>query len=112
MAAKPCSASIHASFSAPDLVELELVALITSQRLDNVLSKHGRVDPTDTGACRALLRAFKADILDAFLDGQGCSLEDASGGAGTVYRELLVVLEREAKQTISNRLRSRQSGGR
>lgn len=51
-----------------DLVRMEVMAQVTEQRLAAVLSKIGRVDPKDTTACKALLRAFKKDIRQSLAE--------------------------------------------
>lgn len=42
----------------------EVSSLITTQRIDNAISKMGHVDPKDKVRMRALLEAFIADVLD------------------------------------------------
>merc|ERR1711904_355744 len=48
-----------------DLVRYEMQACVTEQRLDNVLSKTGRVDPRNKSACCHLLEALKEDAREA-----------------------------------------------
>lgn len=48
-----------------DLVRYEMQACVTQQRLDNVLSKTGRVDPRNKAACCHLLETLKEDVRDA-----------------------------------------------
>jgi len=52
-----------------ELAALEIAACVTEQRLANVLSKTGRVDPKDRDACRSLLEDFQQDVRDALEDG-------------------------------------------
>jgi Rnl2 family RNA ligase len=47
------------------LAAIEIAALVTQQRLANVLSKIGRVNPKDREACRALLQDLKEDVAEA-----------------------------------------------
>lgn len=61
--------------SEEDLVGVEIAALVTEQRLANVLSKTGRVDPTDRSACRQLLGDFKEDVRDALEEGDAAALQ-------------------------------------
>lgn len=42
----------------------EVSSLVTTQRIDNAISKMGHVDPKDKERMRALLEAFIADVLD------------------------------------------------
>lgn len=60
--------------SQEDLAWIEISALITEQRLANVLSKTGRVDPTDDRAFRQLLKDFKEDVVDELGDGTEAQL--------------------------------------
>merc|ERR1719221_2005492 len=53
------------SVSNEDLVLIEVRASVTEQRLANVLSKIGRVAPSDREACRQVLHDFKADVAEA-----------------------------------------------
>merc|ERR1712060_1002264 len=48
--------------AAEELTRVEMMALVTEQRLANVLSKTGRVDPGDRAACRQLLEDLKEDV--------------------------------------------------
>jgi len=82
-----------------ELVLMEVTALVTEQRLANVLSKIGRVDPDDQTACRQLLHDFKQDVEEA--------LEDADLQA---LRSSLAI--REAFDKLSRRLITRQLIGR
>merc|ERR1740121_1703043 len=50
---------------AEELALMEVAALVTEQRLANVLSKIGRVEATDREACRQLLQALKDDVAEA-----------------------------------------------
>ena len=50
---------------AAEMAQFEILALITPQRLDNVLSKIGRVDLKDTAAVRGVLHDFCADVADS-----------------------------------------------
>jgi Rnl2 family RNA ligase len=52
-----------------ELAGLEIAACVTEQRLANVLSKTGRVDPKDKDACRSLLEDFQQDVRDALEEG-------------------------------------------
>jgi hypothetical protein len=54
-----------------DLVRYEMEACVTEQRLNNVLSKTGRVDPKSKPACRKLLEDLKQDVTEA-LDKDDC----------------------------------------
>merc|ERR1712093_565393 len=51
-----------------DLVRYEVEACVTEQRLDNVLSKTGRVEPRDKAACNQLLDGLKEDVREALED--------------------------------------------
>lgn len=42
----------------------EVSSMITTQRIDNAISKMGHVDPSDKPRMRALLEAFIADVID------------------------------------------------
>lgn len=57
------------ALGAEDVVRWEIEALVTEQRVDNVLSKIGHVDITDKGACRQVLADLKDDVRES-LDGQ------------------------------------------
>eukprot|EP00746_Dinoflagellata_sp_MGD_P005688 gnl/MRDRNA2_/MRDRNA2_111019_c0_seq1.p1 gnl/MRDRNA2_/MRDRNA2_111019_c0~~gnl/MRDRNA2_/MRDRNA2_111019_c0_seq1.p1 ORF type:complete len:606 (-),score=118.99 gnl/MRDRNA2_/MRDRNA2_111019_c0_seq1:150-1967(-) len=48
-----------------DLVRYEMEACVTEQRLNNVLSKTGRVDPKNKAACCKLLEDLKQDVFEA-----------------------------------------------
>mmetsp|Transcript_61498 Transcript_61498/g.170520 ORF Transcript_61498/g.170520 Transcript_61498/m.170520 type:complete len:418 (-) Transcript_61498:52-1305(-) len=56
------------ALSEEDLALIEIQAAVTEQRLANVLSKVGRVDPLDQRACRRLLDDFKADVAESLED--------------------------------------------
>mmetsp|Transcript_43454 Transcript_43454/g.70415 ORF Transcript_43454/g.70415 Transcript_43454/m.70415 type:complete len:402 (-) Transcript_43454:87-1292(-) len=47
-----------------ELARMEVLALVTEQRLANVLSKIGRIDPSNKPACIQLLEDFKADVQE------------------------------------------------
>lgn len=49
-------AGTSSSVGAQELVSYEIAACVTEQRLANVLSKTGHVDPRDKAACRQLLK--------------------------------------------------------
>eukprot|EP00428_Durinskia_dybowskii_P024301 CAMPEP_0170246778 /NCGR_PEP_ID=MMETSP0116_2-20130129/23176_1 /TAXON_ID=400756 /ORGANISM="Durinskia baltica, Strain CSIRO CS-38" /LENGTH=408 /DNA_ID=CAMNT_0010497655 /DNA_START=91 /DNA_END=1317 /DNA_ORIENTATION=+ len=68
------------------LVEYEIIALVTQQRLANVLSKTGRVDSTDRAACRALLQAFKDDVVEDMAAGDVATLRRSPTLAGLLDR--------------------------
>lgn len=51
--------------SEEELARMEITALVTEQRLANVLSKTGRVDPSDKVAMRQLLQDLKEDVREA-----------------------------------------------
>lgn len=51
-----------------EMASYEVASCITEQRLDNVLSKTGRVDPHDRSACRQLLQDLKADVAESLED--------------------------------------------
>lgn len=53
------------SVTPEELTRIEILALITEQRLDNVLSKIGRVNARDQQACRQLLEDFKQDVRES-----------------------------------------------
>lgn len=56
-----------------NLVRYEMQACVTEQRLDNVLSKTGRVDIQNKTACRQLLEDLKEDVREA-LEGADCAI--------------------------------------
>lgn len=82
-----------------ELALMEVTALVTEQRLANVLSKIGRVDTDDQAACRLLLHDFKQDVEDAL---EGTDLQ--------VLRSSLAL--REALDKLSRRLITRELVGR
>jgi Rnl2 family RNA ligase len=51
-----------------DIVKYEVEACVTEQRLNNVLSKTGHVDPQNKAACRQLLEDLKEDIHEALAE--------------------------------------------
>jgi len=51
-----------------DLLMYEMLAAVTPQRLANVVSKRGRVDVRDQGACRSLLSEFVQDVLESLVE--------------------------------------------
>ena len=53
---------------AESLLRFEMLASVTSQRLDNAVSKVGRLDPFDRKQCRILLVAFMGDVEETLLD--------------------------------------------
>jgi Rnl2 family RNA ligase len=53
---------------AESLLRFEMLASVTSQRLDNTVSKVGRLDPFDRKQCRILLVAFMGDVEETLLD--------------------------------------------
>lgn len=57
-----------AGADAESLLRYEMMAAVTEQRLDNVVSKVGRVDPHDRAACRALLDELMRDVEQSLLD--------------------------------------------
>lgn len=57
------------ALAAEELARMEMMALVTEQRLANVLSKIGRVDPSDRAACRQVLNDLKEDVCEALDDG-------------------------------------------
>jgi len=61
-----------------ELVRIEVVSRVTEQRLSAVLSKIGRVDPTDSTACRMLLRALKEDIRESLTEEERAILVDST----------------------------------
>merc|ERR1712060_967633 len=69
----------HASaLAAEDLARMEMTSLITEQRLANVTSKIGRVDPADRAACRKLLDDLKEDVCQSLDDGDAETLRLSS----------------------------------
>ena len=46
----------------------EIEARVTEQRLANVVSKIGRIDPADRVACRQLLDCLQRDVLESLVD--------------------------------------------
>jgi Rnl2 family RNA ligase len=59
---------VHYGMTPEELVCIEVAASVTEQRLDNVLSKIGRVDIRDQEACRRLLEDLKKDVRDSLED--------------------------------------------
>jgi Rnl2 family RNA ligase len=56
---------------AETLLRFEMLACVTEQRLDNVVSKVGFVDPRDRVACRRLFDGLVEDVLDTLVDDGG-----------------------------------------
>eukprot|EP00930_Biecheleria_cincta_P001774 TRINITY_DN102874_c0_g1_i1.p1 TRINITY_DN102874_c0_g1~~TRINITY_DN102874_c0_g1_i1.p1 ORF type:complete len:379 (-),score=66.83 TRINITY_DN102874_c0_g1_i1:87-1223(-) len=88
------------SLTAEELARIEIAALITEQRLDNVLSKVGRVNVRDQKACRQLLEDFKQDVRE--------SLEEADLGVLTGSVGLETDLDGMSKDLIKHRLLARR----
>jgi len=88
--------------AADELALIEITAMVTEQRLANVLSKCGRVDPSDRAACRQLLQDFKQDVADA-LDPPEAEFLAAS-------REAQSELDRLCREAITRELMPRKRG--
>ena len=91
-----------------DLAKYEMLALVTQQRLNNVLSKHGRLNAEDPADCRAVLGALREDVM-AELDeatrmlvtgDRGGGGGGGGGGGRRPRTELQRVLTKAAKETI------------
>ena len=91
-----------------DLAKYEVLALVTQQRLNNVLSKHGRLNAEDPADCRAVLGALREDVM-AELDeatrmlvtgDRGGGGGGGGGGGRRPRTELQRVLTKAAKETI------------
>lgn len=61
-----------------ELTSMEIAACVTEQRLANVLSKIGRVDPKNKEACRVLLDDFREDVREALEDADRQALHGSS----------------------------------
>jgi len=91
--------------AAEELVRLEVTALVTEQRLANVLSKIGRVDPTDRAACRQVLGDLQADVLDALDEGDAETFRSSP----TLQQELDTMCRELITRELLPRLRSKAS---
>jgi Rnl2 family RNA ligase len=86
------------------LVGLEMAACITEQRLANVLSKIGCVDPKNKDACRALLEDFKEDVREALEENDQQLLRSS--------QKLQAELEALCKAVITQELLGKSQRGR
>eukprot|EP00427_Karlodinium_veneficum_P052924 CAMPEP_0169371354 /NCGR_PEP_ID=MMETSP1017-20121227/35848_1 /TAXON_ID=342587 /ORGANISM="Karlodinium micrum, Strain CCMP2283" /LENGTH=353 /DNA_ID=CAMNT_0009469837 /DNA_START=54 /DNA_END=1114 /DNA_ORIENTATION=+ len=89
-------AEVHYSMPVEELVSIEVVASVTEQRLDNVLSKIGRVDIRDQQGCRRVLEDFKQDVRESLED---ADLEVLRGSA-----DLEETLDKLSRSLIKQRL--------
>jgi len=89
-------AEVHYSMPVEELVSIEVVASVTEQRLDNVLSKIGRVDIRDQQGCRRVLEDFKQDVRESLED---ADLEVLRGSA-----DLEETLDKLCRSLIKERL--------
>lgn len=85
--------------AAQQLLLCEMLALVTENRLNNVLSKHGRIHKGDKAGCKLVLHALKADVIEdlAATVEQGLTLQKLPAA---VHSQL----DREARQLIVNYL--------
>ena len=90
------------SASEEEIVKFEIMSLITPQRVDNTLSKIGRVVLGDKKACRELLDAYKEDVIQSL----------AESDQLVVRRSVLLqaILEDEGKAAVIQRLRQIAKG--
>lgn len=79
------------------LILMEIAAHATPQRVSNVLSKTGNVDPRDKVACRQLLEDLKEDVGEALEEREGACLrlsrslqDELDGLCRAVIKEVLV----------------------
>merc|ERR1712118_308332 len=82
-----------------ELVRYEMEACVTEQRLDNVLSKIGCVDPQDKAACRQLLEGLKEDVHEALEEEDRIVLLSA----GTLQQELDELCRKLIKKVLLRR---------
>jgi Rnl2 family RNA ligase len=87
-----------------EITSMEIAACVTAQRLANVLSKIGRVDPKNKEACRALLQDFREDVKEA--------LEDKDRQALGVSTKLQAELDDFCKGVITQELLGANKGRR
>ncbi|KAG8471037.1 hypothetical protein KFE25_009458 [Diacronema lutheri] len=93
-----------AECSLEDMLRYELLANVTAQRLANAVSKQGRTDPRDCVACRELLRAFEADVVDALVD------DGHLADAAHLPLTLVVELHESAREVVLAHLRELAGG--
>ena len=81
----------------------ELLAAVNEQRLESVLSKHGRIEATDRQACRRLLEDFKRDVEEALVED---GLLEAVGSLRSRHAELHQDLDNASRRVITAFLRA------
>jgi len=89
--------------SSEDLASLEVAALVTEQRLANVLSKIGRVDAADKQACREVLQGLKDDVAEALDPAEAQVLQSSQ----QVQEELDSLCRKLITRELAPRLRRR-----
>lgn len=88
------------------VLRYELLANISPQRLANVVSKRGRVNPSDHQSCRELLQDFEADVIDALReDGHLLPTEE-------LRLEFAAELHEAARELVVTFLREEARGAR
>ena len=88
---------------ASEYLRYELEARVTEQRLANVVSKTGRIDPSNRQGCRQLLDDFKRDVIDDLVDD---SILPSAASLCEVAAELDEFLERAARMVVVRYVRS------
>ena len=82
--------------AAQQLLLCEMLALVTENRLNNVLSKHGRIHKGDKAGCKLVLHDLKVDVIEDLavtVEQPGLTLQKLPAA---VHSEL----ERQARQLI------------
>jgi len=95
---------------AESMLRFEMLACLTSQRVDAAVSKLGRVEPTDRARCRALLNELIADVHatlveDGLLTAATGEVDDGASILAVRYPELQALLEKEARKLVTTWLR-------
>merc|ERR1712176_73451 len=78
-----------------EVIKYEILAYVTEQRLANVLSKIGRVDPHDKEACCRLLEDFKEDVREALGVSELAALQYSSSIQKEFDEECRATIRRE-----------------